>query len=64
MIFILILLLVICQQEGRNAEINPSETIIWGPGLRPDKVTMRARYIFLQFIDLQGKKYVFHFYYI
>ncbi|XP_024220735.2 protein O-glucosyltransferase 2 isoform X2 [Bombus impatiens] len=43
------------RHEGSNAEINPSETIIWGPGLRPDKVTMRARYIFLQFIDLQGK---------
>ncbi|CAK9809863.1 Protein O-glucosyltransferase 2 [Anthophora plagiata] len=54
MIFISILLLLICQ-EIRNFEIDPLKTIIWGPGLRPDKATMRARYIFLQFTDLQGK---------
>ncbi|KAK1133906.1 hypothetical protein K0M31_011692 [Melipona bicolor] len=54
MIFLLILLSVTFQ-EIRNHEINPSETIIWGPGLKPDKITMRARYIFLQLVDLQGK---------
>ncbi|XP_043254089.1 protein O-glucosyltransferase 2-like [Colletes gigas] len=54
MILTLFLLLIVCQ-EGKNVEINPSKTIIWGPGLKPDKITMRARYIFLQFIDLQGK---------
>lgn len=60
MIFISILLLLICQ-ESKNIEINPSKTIFWGPGLKPDKITMRARYIFLQFVDLEGKKYVFLF---
>ncbi|KOX68553.1 KDEL motif-containing protein 1 [Melipona quadrifasciata] len=54
MIFLLILL-SITFQEIRNHEINPSETIIWGSGLKPDKITMRARYIFLQLVDLQGK---------
>lgn len=54
--FIPFLLLLICQ-EGTNVEIDPSKTIIWGPGLKPDKITMRARYIFLQLIDLEGKKY-------
>ncbi|XP_076232593.1 protein O-glucosyltransferase 2 isoform X2 [Calliopsis andreniformis] len=38
-----------------NVEIDPSKTIIWGPGLRPDKITMRARYIFLQLIDSEGR---------
>ncbi|KOC67192.1 KDEL motif-containing protein 1 [Habropoda laboriosa] len=54
MIFISILLLLFCQ-EIKNLEIDPSKTIIWGPGLKPDKATMRARYIFLQLTDLQGK---------
>lgn len=47
-------MLLICQ-ESKNIEINPSKTIFWGPGLKPDKITMRARYIFLQFVDLKGK---------
>ena len=63
MIFLLILLLATFQ-EVKNHEINPSKTIIWGPGLKPDKITMRARYIFLQFVDLQSKKYDFYFDYI
>lgn len=63
MIFLLILFSVTFQ-EIRDHEINPSETIIWGPGLKPDKITMRARYIFLQLVDLQGKKYDFYFDYI
>ncbi|XP_053987875.1 protein O-glucosyltransferase 2-like isoform X1 [Hylaeus volcanicus] len=54
MIFISFLLLLVCQ-EGQNVDIDLSKTIIWGPGLKPDKITMRARYIFLQLIDLQGK---------
>ncbi|XP_034188596.1 protein O-glucosyltransferase 2 [Osmia lignaria lignaria] len=54
MIFISILLLFICR-EVRNVEIDPSKTIISGPGLKPDKITMRARYIFLQFVDTEGK---------
>ncbi|CAL7946832.1 unnamed protein product [Xylocopa violacea] len=52
--FVSILLLLICQ-EVKNVEIDPLKTIIWGPGLKPDKVTMRARYIFLQFVDSYGK---------
>ncbi|XP_076674774.1 protein O-glucosyltransferase 2 isoform X2 [Andrena cerasifolii] len=52
--FIPFLLLLICQ-EGTNVEIDPSKTIIWGPGLKPDKITMGARYVFLQLIDLEGK---------
>nr|XP_003703980.2 PREDICTED: KDEL motif-containing protein 1-like isoform X1 [Megachile rotundata] len=54
MIFIWILLLFACH-EVKNVEVDPSKTIIWGPGLKPDKVTMRARYIFLQFVDTEGK---------
>ncbi|KZC09703.1 KDEL motif-containing protein 1 [Dufourea novaeangliae] len=55
MLFPLLLLLFICQ-EGKNIEVEPSETIIWGPGLKPDKITMRARYIFFQLVDSNGKK--------
>lgn len=51
------LLLLICEKV-KNAEIDSSKTIIWGPGLKPDKITMRARYIFLQLVDVGGNKYV------
>lgn len=54
MIFASILLLLICEGVW-NVEIDSSKTIIWGPGLEPDKITMRARYIFLQFADFDGK---------
>ncbi|KAL2720809.1 protein O-glucosyltransferase 2-like [Vespula squamosa] len=36
-------------------KISPTKTIIWGPGLKPDKITMRARYFFLQLVDTQGQ---------
>lgn len=45
-------------------KINPTKTIIWGPGLKPDKITMRARYFFLQLVDAQGQKLVNIFVYI
>ncbi|KAK2579229.1 hypothetical protein KPH14_008198 [Odynerus spinipes] len=38
-----------------NVKIDPSKTIIWGPGLKPDKITMRARYFFLQLLDVHGQ---------
>ncbi|XP_031848296.1 protein O-glucosyltransferase 2 [Nomia melanderi] len=47
------LILLICQ-EGKNVEIDPHKTVIWGPGLKPDKITMQARYIFFQLIDSNG----------
>nr|XP_033331176.1 protein O-glucosyltransferase 2-like [Megalopta genalis] len=54
MLFSLFVLLLICK-EGIVVEIDPSKTIIWGPGLKPDKITMRARYIFFQLVDSNGK---------
>lgn len=38
-----------------NIKIDPAKTIIWGPGLKPDKITMRARYFFLQLLDVYGQ---------
>lgn len=40
---------------AKNIDIDPINTIIWGPGLKPAEVTMRARYFFLQLIDSHGK---------
>ncbi|XP_032676241.1 protein O-glucosyltransferase 2-like isoform X1 [Odontomachus brunneus] len=52
----LITFLVILMYVGaRNVEVDPLKTIIWGPGLKPAEITMRARYIFLQLADLHGK---------
>lgn len=51
------LVLLICT-GARNADIDPLKTIIWGPGLKPAEVTMRARYFFLQLVDLHGGKLV------
>lgn len=51
------LALLICTGV-RNADIDPLKTIIWGPGLQPAEVTMRARYFFLQLADSHGRKLV------
>ncbi|XP_034949394.1 protein O-glucosyltransferase 2-like [Chelonus insularis] len=36
-------------------DIDPSKTLVWGPGLNPQKVVMRARYFFLQLRDYQER---------
>ena len=46
-----------CTTE-KDLDLKPSETIVWGPGLNPENVVLRARYIFLQLINSEGKKYV------
>ena len=43
--------------DGKD-NLDPSKTILWGPGLNPENVTMRARYFFLQLYDTQGQKLV------
>ncbi|KAL7287094.1 hypothetical protein TKK_0018714 [Trichogramma kaykai] len=35
-------------------DVDPTRTILWGPGLEPDKIVLRARYIFVQLVDHQG----------
>lgn len=53
-LFYLILCLCQCVIYATNDvvdDIVPSKTLIWGPGLRPKEITMRARYIFLQLRD-------------
>lgn len=43
--------------SANNAEkIAPENSIIWGPGLRPEEIVMKVRYIFLQLQDGGGKK--------
>ncbi|XP_033228056.1 protein O-glucosyltransferase 2-like [Belonocnema kinseyi] len=37
------------------SEIDPTKTLFWGPGLKPVEIVMRARYIFLQLRDSDGK---------
>ncbi|XP_015600505.1 KDEL motif-containing protein 1 [Cephus cinctus] len=53
-----ILVIIQCELSTGNkikTDIDPSKTIIWGPGLRSEEVVMRARYIFLQLYDTDGK---------
>ncbi|KAI4497223.1 hypothetical protein M0802_007707 [Mischocyttarus mexicanus] len=55
-----ILLLIIYEKMDNTVlssdiEIDSTKTIIWGPGLKPDKITMRARYLFLQLVDTNGQ---------
>ena len=38
--------------------IEPSKTIVWGPGLKPDIITLQARYIFLQLVDKNNIKLI------
>lgn len=56
-LFILILT-NICAGSFVTANVDPTKTIIWGPGLNPLKATMRARYFFLQLSDDNGQKLV------
>ncbi|XP_008547183.2 protein O-glucosyltransferase 2 [Microplitis demolitor] len=40
-----------------SVDVDPSKTVLWGPGLNPGKITMRARYFFLQLIDSSGENW-------
>ncbi|CAL1684442.1 unnamed protein product [Lasius platythorax] len=51
---ITLLLLLVCAR-ARNHFVDPLKTIVWGPGLRPAEITMRARYFFLQLVDFDGR---------
>ncbi|XP_014206892.1 KDEL motif-containing protein 1 [Copidosoma floridanum] len=58
--YLFVLLVVITNSNSiRCAEdsvsIDESKTIVWGPGLDPENIILRARYIFLQLVDEQGK---------
>ncbi|XP_024882317.1 KDEL motif-containing protein 1-like [Temnothorax curvispinosus] len=46
--------LLICT-GARHVDVDPLKTIVWGPGLKPAEVTMRARYFFLQLVDSHGR---------
>lgn len=48
--------LVIHAHNNVIDEIVASKTLLWGPGLRPEDITMRARYVFLQLRDRDGRK--------
>ncbi|KYN02185.1 PREDICTED: KDEL motif-containing protein 1-like [Cyphomyrmex costatus] len=48
------LMLLICI-GAKNTDVDPLKTIIWGPGLKPAEITMRARYFFLQLVDSHGR---------
>jgi len=47
---------------AENIDVDPLKTIVWGPGLKPAEVTMRARYFFLQLVDSHGRKLVSNLY--
>ncbi|XP_043275390.1 protein O-glucosyltransferase 2-like [Venturia canescens] len=56
--FVLLVLSYCCKihaSMGNNAEVDPTRTLLWGPGLNAEKITMRARYFFLQLYDSSGK---------
>ncbi|XP_029663410.1 protein O-glucosyltransferase 2-like isoform X1 [Formica exsecta] len=52
---ITLLLLFVCAKARNHFDVDPLKTIVWGPGLRPAAITMRARYFFLQLVDLDGR---------
>ncbi|XP_003427163.1 protein O-glucosyltransferase 2 [Nasonia vitripennis] len=39
----------------KGSNVDAKKTIVWGPGLSPENITLRARYIFLQLVDKEGK---------
>lgn len=40
-----------------NNQINIKQTKIWGPGLKPNKINLPARYFFIHPVDSNGKKF-------
>ncbi|XP_020295225.1 KDEL motif-containing protein 1-like isoform X2 [Pseudomyrmex gracilis] len=50
-----LMLIIYIKAKVDDASIDPSKTIVWGPGLKPAEVTMRARYFFLQLVDADGR---------
>ena len=46
------------QGEIKIKDIGLLKTLVWGPGLNPENITLRARYIFIQLVDKNGKKFV------
>lgn len=60
---ITLLLLFVCAKARNHFDVDPLKTIVWGPGLRPAAITMRARYFFLQLVDLDGRKLMFNYIY-
>lgn len=59
-----LLLLFICARARNHFDVDPLKTIVWGPGLSPTEITMRARYFFLQLVDLDGRKLMFNYIHI
>lgn len=55
---LIILLVVLICVGASDIDVDPLRTIVWGPGLKPAEITMRARYIFLQLVDSSGRKLV------
>lgn len=54
---VIIIILILFQIHLFNTvDVDPHKTIAWGPGLNPEKIVMRARYFFLQLVDVNGKK--------
>ncbi|KAK0076614.1 hypothetical protein PV325_005093, partial [Microctonus aethiopoides] len=52
----IIIISILFQIHLFNAvDVDPHKTIAWGPGLNPEKIVMRARYFFLQLVDVNGK---------
>lgn len=47
-------------QGVTSVDINATKALVWGPGLDPENITLRARYIFIQLVDKNGEKFVLH----
>lgn len=55
----LIILYLSCHSCSINVgDVDETKTLLWGPGLHPMDVTLRARYFFVQLVDAKGIKYV------
>lgn len=48
-------------ESTNSVNVETTKTYVWGPGLDPEKIVLRARYIFLQLVDKNGEKFVFLF---
>ena len=52
-----LILTTICCAQTIHQLVDPAKTLVWGPGLKPDIITVPARYFFIQAVDHNGQKY-------
>ncbi|CAD7078874.1 unnamed protein product [Hermetia illucens] len=53
----LLILFILLKYGSSSKLVDPSKSLVWGPGLKPDKIVLPARYIFIHAVDRDGVRF-------